>query len=746
MRSYAETISSSGSGPLVASTAREAAPASGSGSAGAGVAKLLAVLFAVAAIGGATFAAIYFGVDDTHIKPKDSADGAFVNGFDPTESVAAAPIVPPKPPKDPISEDPVVPEDPVDTSTSPATPRSTTPSETTPSAQPGATPTATPTTPAAAPTAAAAPAAPAAAVPGPPPLLPALVRNVLAHTVDQQIMDYRYGDMLGDTFMFYEAQHSGNITAIPGGSRHGWRGVQMLEDGEDVGMDLAGGMYEAGNRLKITLTTSYLISHLGWICSYYEETFAAIEYDGETVLHWCKREVRWALDYLLRTHRFEGPERPSDWTDATDSLVLMVGGVPDDWDCYDRAEVIPSKKPGFCRSKAMRRTLVADAEFPAAEVAGYASAAFAAGAALLQKDDPEYAVEAMKSAYAVWKFGERHNKSAATWSTEVVRTYGVKTTAPFMLYGAAMIAWVHRCDDPALPLCRETKARPWLAIAEEMWQYNVANVPQRHAEEMLVSWSNPDYDTALLLTQVTGNVTSPYARHVSEFIRVYVDADGSQVWATPKGLRKHPKEKWASLRTSYTAAFIASMYATFPGVPEANVTEALCFARSQLGYIAGDNPLGMSYVVGFGTKWPLQVHHRDTACTLLEAVNNECYDHTIDLKLFFADRPNPVTLIGSVVGGPDTRERFRDERNEYHYTEVALDYNAALTAALAGVASMPPAIWATDCSTVIPKYDFAPYPAKDSPARISAYASGDNPNAGMDVSPELLKLAAAARA
>lgn len=57
-----------------------------------------------------------------------------------------------------------------------------------------------------------------------------------------------------------------------------------------------------------------------------------------------------------------------------------------------------------------------------------------------------------------------------------------------------------------------------------------ANVPERHQKEMVVSWSNPDYDTALLLTQVTGNITSPYARHVSEFVRGYVDADGTQIW------------------------------------------------------------------------------------------------------------------------------------------------------------------------------------------------------------------------
>lgn len=114
--------------------------------------------------------------------------------------------------------------------------------------------------------------------------------------------------------------------------------------------------------------------------------------------------------------------------------------------------------------------------------------------------------------------------------------------------------------------------------------------------------------------------------------------------------------------------------------------------------------------------------------------------------MFFFDRPNPITLIGSIVGGPDTQERFKDERNEYHYTEVALDYNAALMAALAGGASMPPAVWATDCSAVIPKFTFGPYPAKDSKARQSAYVRGDNPNKGLDVGPTLLAAAAAARA
>lgn len=168
--------------------------------------------------------------------------GAFVNGFNPngtgSTQAAAAPFVPPKPPKDPISEDPA----PVTATATPrATPQQPAPAQSQQGAAGGAG--AAPDTDAADP----AQAPPTVAGPAAPPLLPAFFKSTLNHVIDQQVMDYRFGDMLGDTFMFLEAQHSGNITSIAGGNRIGWRGIQMLEDGEDVGMDLVGGLYEAGS-------------------------------------------------------------------------------------------------------------------------------------------------------------------------------------------------------------------------------------------------------------------------------------------------------------------------------------------------------------------------------------------------------------------------------------------------------------------------------------------------------------------
>lgn len=172
--------------------------------------------------------------------------GQFVDGFDPngTESTqaVAAPIEPPKPPDDPVGEDPEDTITTAGTSTPTATPRQQpTPTNASTTTLPATTATnASATAPAAAPV-------PAAVLPGVPPLLPAFVRHALNHSIDQQAMDYRFGDMLGDTFVFYEAQHSGNISDIEGGNRHGWRGPQMLNDGSDVDIDLTGGLYEAGS-------------------------------------------------------------------------------------------------------------------------------------------------------------------------------------------------------------------------------------------------------------------------------------------------------------------------------------------------------------------------------------------------------------------------------------------------------------------------------------------------------------------
>jgi hypothetical protein len=71
---------------------------------------------------------------------------------------------------------------------------------------------------------------------------------------------------------------------------------------------------------------------------------------------------------------------------------------------------------------------------------------------------------------------------------------------------------------------------------------------------------------------------------------------------------------------------------------------------------------------------------------------------------FLVDRPNPHVLTGAMVGGPNIEDWFADKRLEFHFTEVALDYNVGLTTALAAMVAVPPDFWSVDCAAYVKNY------------------------------------------
>jgi len=48
--------------------------------------------------------------------------------------------------------------------------------------------------------------------------------------------------------------------------------------------------------------------------------------------------------------------------------------------------------------------------------------------------------------------------------------------------------------------------------------------------------------------------------------------------------------------------------------------------------------------------------------------------------------PNPQTLTGALVGGPDKSDMYTDKRDDYVHNEVAMDYNAGFQTAVAALA------------------------------------------------------------
>ncbi|MEZ4675932.1 MAG: glycoside hydrolase family 9 protein [Caldilineaceae bacterium] len=135
-------------------------------------------------------------------------------------------------------------------------------------------------------------------------------------------------------------------------------------------------------------------------------------------------------------------------------------------------------------------------------------------------------------------------------------------------------------------------------------------------------------------------------------------------------------------------AFIALIYSDWLSRNGGNTTlvdRYHEFAVNQIGYILGDNPANRSYVVGFGTNPPQNPHHRTAHGSWTDNINEPTEQRHV--------------LYGALVGGPDQLDSYTDSRSDYVKNEVATDYNAGFTGALArlvqefggtGVANFPP--------------------------------------------------------
>lgn len=107
-----------------------------------------------------------------------------------------------------------------------------------------------------------------------------------------------------------------------------------------------------------------------------------------------------------------------------------------------------------------------------------------------------------------------------------------------------------------------------------------------------------------------------------------------------------------------------------------SIEEIFSFAKSQVDYILGSNPLNMSYLVGYGSNYPKRVHHRGASIVSYRENKGfigctQGYDNW-----YGRDEANFNVLVGALVGGPDSQDDFMDQRDNYMQTE-ACTYNIA---------------------------------------------------------------------
>ncbi len=431
-----------------------------------------------------------------------------------------------------------------------------------------------------------------------------------------------YSEVLPLALKFYEAQRAtGPFPTVT------WRKPGGLSDGSDVGRDLTGGWFDAGDHVKFNLPMSYSATMLNWGMIAFSDAYKRVG-----VLDYGKDQVKYALDYFIQAYD-EGanPDIASD-----DKVYYQVGDGGADHGFWGPPELMTMDRPTF----------TCDATNKCSEVAGGMAAAMASGAVLFE-DNATYSALLLDKAKKIYRFAEEYQgNNGYTAANGYYRSYSGYSDE--LAWGAIWL-YIATGDNGYLD-----KAKRYVANANDAkyWSQN---------------WDNVSNGVNLLLSQITGE--TKYTNDIETNLNYWLHG----IKYTTGGLAF--LDRWGSLRYSSTASFMALLYAQ--GLDNTQKrADYIAFAKGQIDYILGKNPRNSSYVVGYGVNPPINPHHRASHNSQTNNINSPVN--------------NEFTLEGALVGGPKSADDFdyADNRQDYVANEVATDYNAGFTGALAGLIAL----------------------------------------------------------
>ncbi|KAG4380215.1 hypothetical protein GLYMA_16G129102v4 [Glycine max] len=133
---------------------------------------------------------------------------------------------------------------------------------------------------------------------------------------------------------------------------------------------------------------------------------------------------------------------------------------------------------------------------------------------------------------------------------------------------------------------------------------------------------------------------------------------------------------WNSLQLSVASVFLAVLYRDYMLTSQTEILycsgklykpvdlRKFSISQFQADYVLGENPMKMSYLVGYGTQYPKYLHHRGSSIAVNATTG--CKD---GFKWFESPHPNPNVAFGALVGGPFFNETYNDFRNNSMQSE-----------------------------------------------------------------------------
>lgn len=423
-----------------------------------------------------------------------------------------------------------------------------------------------------------------------------------------------YHDVYEKSILFFDANRCGPDVATD--NIFPWRGACHTTDSYN-GIDLTGGFHDAGDHVKFTQPAAFSASYIGWMLYEFREVF-----DNYGVTDKALATLKRFTDYFLKCH-------PS-----ANTFIYEVGDGGSDHGYWGPPETQTTARP----------VLLTTGNKPASDVLGNTAGALALMYLNYRSFDASYANRCLQAAKELYAMG--------------VANKGVYDGGKPGLYESGTY-W----DDLAW-------AALWLYIAggqteptylTEIENYLVYPKPkdESHWQHIwTICWDDLYLGVHFKMAQMG------YTQHL-ESARYSMNYWMTKVQKTPGGLAW--LSNWSPTRYSMAETGLMMFYYN---KIEADPT-ILAFAEKQIDYVMGNNPLGLSYVIGFGAKQAKQPHHR--------AANGWTYADPGGIN-----QPAKHELTGALIGGPDANDQFNDQTNNYQQTEVALDYNACLVAAMTG--------------------------------------------------------------
>lgn len=410
----------------------------------------------------------------------------------------------------------------------------------------------------------------------------------------------------------------------------------ILDPDGDGCVDVAGGFHDAGDHVEFGMPENYSASTLGW--GYYEfrDSYVKTGQDAhmETIL-------RYFNDYLMKC----------TFRDESGNVIAhcyQVGDGDIDHSFWNSPEIDEMGRPAFFLT----------AEKPQTDYVVSACASLAINYLNFKDTDPEYAEKSLDYAQALWKFA---NDNPLELSDNADGPKGYYRSEKWEDDYCWAAAWLYLCTgdkttlEQAAPYYDYYAPSGWCHCWNDVWS-GTACLWARINQE------NPDLDLINIIRKAQGK-----NEYVFENIweQVYKCLPTWKALETPGGYAY--LNQWGSARYNTAMQLVGLVYDKYTN--NGKPGEFSDWAKGQMEYILGDNPLGRSYIVGYNADSVKFPHHR-AASGLTKCEDPD--DHR-------------YVLYGALAGGPDGQDGHKDITSDYIYNEVTIDYNAAVVGAAAGL-------------------------------------------------------------